>query len=206
MPVYVACEGTVDEAVLRRLLAEVGAAADRVYGRNGKDDLRRQVRGYNEAARRFPWVLLVDLNDEAECPPPLVEAWIPDPAPHLCFRVAVREVEAWLLADRERFARFLSVARTRLPADPEAVEDPKGTVVSLARRSRKRAIREDMVPRPGSGRATAPAYSSQLIQFVADRNHGWRPRVAAEGSDSLERCLRRLAELEASWRERLRGG
>jgi len=206
VPIVVACEGVVDEAILRRLLEEVGAEASRVYGRNGKEQLRRQIRGYNEAARRFPWVVLVDLNDEADCPPPLVEAWVPEPAPHLCFRVAVREVEAWLMADPERFARFLSVARSRLPAEPEGIEDPKETVVSLARRSRRRAIREDIVPRPGSGRTVGPAYSSQLIEFVADRDDGWRPGVAAENAESLDRCIRRLTGLEESWRERLEGG
>jgi len=206
VPFVVACEGVVDEAVLRRLLEEVGAEPARVYGRNGKEQLRRQIPGYNEAARRFPWVVLVDLNDEAACPPPLVQKWVPDPAPHLCFRVAVHEVEAWLLADSERFARFLSVGHTRLPADPEAVVDPKEKVVSLAQGSRNRAIREDMVARPGSGRAIGPAYASRLIEFVTDRESGWRPAVAAERSESLERCLRRLSELEASWRNTLKGG
>lgn len=37
-----------------------------------------------------------------------------------------------------------------------------------------------------------------------DREHGWRPGVAAEGSDSLERCLRCLLELEGPGPDGLR--
>jgi hypothetical protein len=36
-------------------------------------------------------------------------------------------------------------------------------VVELARYSRRRDIREDMVPRPGSGRSVGAAYTSRLI-------------------------------------------
>jgi hypothetical protein len=43
----------------------------------------------------------VDLDSDTGCAPPLCEQWIPGPAPFLCFRVAVREVEAWLMADAE---------------------------------------------------------------------------------------------------------
>lgn len=172
-------EGLVDEAVVRHLILEVGGRPHAVYGRNGKEHLRRQVQGYNHAARRQPWVVLVDLNAEAECAPPLVEDWVPDPAPHLCFRVAVREVEAWLLADAERMARFLSVPPARVPREPESLADPKRSLVDLARASRRRDIREDMVPRPASGRPIGPAYTSRLIEFARDPEAGWRPGVAA---------------------------
>jgi hypothetical protein len=190
-----AVEGLVDEAVLRRLLQDVETIPGNIFGKYGKSFLRQNIRRYNQSACHFPWVVLVDLNHEADCAPALCEAWLPNPAPHMCLRVAVREVESWLLADRERLARFLGIAVTRLPRDPEALEDPKRTVIALAAQSRRRDIREDMTPRPGSGRRVGPAYTSRLIEFVADRGSGWRPTVAAENADSLKRCLRRLKGL-----------
>jgi hypothetical protein len=87
----------------------------------------------------------------------------------MCFRVAVRETEAWLLADRERLARFLGISTSRIPLDPEAMDDPKSLMVDLARHSRRREIREDMIPRSGSGRNVGPAYVSRLIEFVAEK-------------------------------------
>jgi hypothetical protein len=113
----------------------------------------------------------------------------------MCFRVAVREIEAWLLADRERLAAFLGVKSARLPANPEEEPDPKRIIVELAQQSRRREIREDMAPRPGSGRQIGPAYSSRLIEFVSGSG-GWRPEVAARSSDSLRRCLSCLRKLK----------
>ena len=111
------------------------------------------------------------------------------------FLAAVRAVEAWLLADRESLATFLSVAASHIPREPEGVTDPKRAMVDLAMHSRRREIREDMVPRPRSGRTVGPAYTSRLIEFVMDTAAGWRPDVAARSSDSLSRCLRCLRQL-----------
>ncbi|MBI3697824.1 MAG: hypothetical protein HY238_23705 [Acidobacteria bacterium] len=187
----------MDEAVLRRVVEHIGVTIGPVYGRKGKELLRQRIGNYNQAARFSPWVVLVDLDQEAECAPPLKVAWLPNPAPKMCFRVAVREVEAWLLGDRERLADFLGVAVSRIPRDPEAEMDPKATMVELARRSRRREIREDMVPRPASQRDVGPAYTSRLIEFVLDGEISWRPDIASRSSESLRRCLacfRRLAE------------
>jgi hypothetical protein len=171
-----------------------GGELVRIYGKRGKPDLRQRVGAYNRDAVRSPWIVLVDLDRDADCAPPLRALWLPRPAPMMCFRVAVRAMEAWLLADREQLARFLSVPAARVPLAPEAVPDPKRAVVDLAIHSRRRAIREDMVPRVGSGRPVGPAYASRLIEFVEDH---WRPEIAAQSSDSLRRCCERVDELIA---------
>src|SRR4029077_20319304 len=94
-------------------------------------------------------------------------------------------------------ARFLSVNTSRVPQNPESVDFPKNTVIELARQSRRREIREDMVPRPGSGRAVGPAYTARLIEFVIGMSTGWRPEVAAQYSESLNRSLRCLHRIKA---------
>lgn len=187
-----AVEGIVDEAVARKLVHHVGALSGDVYGKNGKRSLLQKVPGYNNAARHSPWIVVVDLDRDADCAPPFRANCLPNPAPFMCFRIAVREVEAWLLADRERIASFLQVPLKTVPVDPESLNNPKETVVNLASRSRSRNIREDMVPRLGSGRSIGPAYSSRLIEFAANQ---WRPNLAAAQSSSLQRaiyCLKRL--------------
>jgi hypothetical protein len=190
-----AVEGILDEAVLRRLMAELGIVAGPVYGKNGKPFLLQRLDAYNQAARFNPWVILIDLDHDDECAPPFRKSCLPNPSPLLCFRIAVREVESWLLADRERLAKFLSVGVSRIPRNPEALDSPKSTMVDLARRSRRKDVRENMVPRSGSGRKSGPAYTSQLIEFVRDYKRGWRPRVAAKASDSLARCMSCLRQL-----------
>lgn len=190
-----AVEGLVDEAVVKRLIAEAGGEIGPIYGKAGKPRLKQRIIGYNNAAHRHPWIVLVDLDNDADCPPPLKATWLPDPASYMCFRIAVRAAEAWLLADRERFAAFFRVRSSDIPVAPESISDPKEVVIQLARRSRSRDIRQDMVPRPGSGRRIGPAYVSRLIEFVSDRQRGWRPDHAAQSSDSLRRCLVRIREL-----------
>lgn len=65
-------------------------------------------------------------------------------------------------------------------------------MIYLASRSRRRAIRMDMVPRQNSGRSEGPAYTSRMIEYVQDF---WRPEVAGKHAESLRRaitCLRRI--------------
>jgi hypothetical protein len=195
--VLAAVEGDADEAVLARLAETAGLAVGTVYGGKGKAYLKAKISHYNLAARHYPWIVLVDLDDDEDCAPDLTTSWLPQMAPLLCFRVAVRAVEAWLLADGERFSQFFSVPLSRIPPDVEAVRDPKAAVLALAQRSRRAAIREDMVPRAGSGRREGPLYTPRLIEFIQDASAGWRPEVAAGRSDSLGRCYRALRRLAA---------
>ena len=187
-----AVEGSLDEAVVDRLIRHVGQEPGTVYGKNGKPFLRDRIGGYNNAADHAPWVVLIDLDTEGECAPPVREAWLQHPAPQMCFRVVVRAIEAWLMADAERLAAFIGVARNKVPPDPEGLDHPKQAMVNLARLSRRRDVRQDMVPRQGSGRTEGPAYTSRLIEYATDR---WRPDVAVQHADSLGRavaCLQRL--------------
>jgi len=189
-----AVEGMVDEAVVRKLITQAGGQPGTIYGKNGKPFLRRHINSYNNAARHYPWIVLVDLDRDWECAPPLCNEWVPDPAPYLCFRVAVREIEAWLMADADSLAAFMSIAHSRIVPDPENLLEPKAEMVNLARHSRRRDIRVDMVPREGSGRPVGPAYTSRLVEYVERR---WRPEAAARRANSLRRaiiCLKRIIE------------
>jgi hypothetical protein len=107
--VTVAVEGSLDQAVVQRLIEEAGGVLGPVHGRKGKQYLRDGLNGFNNAARFSPWIVLVDLDEDAECAPELRQEWLPDPADHMLFRIAVREVEAWIFGDPERLSRFLRV-------------------------------------------------------------------------------------------------
>jgi hypothetical protein len=86
-----AVEGIVDEAVFRRLVQTVRAQTGPVHGKNGKQQLLARLAGYNRAARFSPWLVLVDLDREADCPPPFVAAKLPAPSELMCFRVGSQE-------------------------------------------------------------------------------------------------------------------
>lgn len=194
-PVNAAVEGIVDEAILKRIFLDAGVTLNRVYSAGGKANLLQRLPSYNHAARWQPWVVLIDLDQDAPCAPAARERWLPEVEPALCFRIAVRAVESWLLADPTSLANFLRVSIAQIPPQPEAEPDPKVAMVNLARRSRRSAIVQDMTPRPGSGRSVGPAYSSRLIEFASQH---WRPAVARENSDSLQRLFRCLASVTST--------
>lgn len=121
-----AVEGILDEAVFRRMVEDLEAMPGTVYGKLGKSFLLEKLQAYNRAARFSPWVILVDLDHDHDCAPPFKKSCLPNPAPFMCFRIAVREIESWLLADRERMAKFLDVNIHRIPHNPEELDSPKG--------------------------------------------------------------------------------
>jgi len=190
-------EGIVDEAVIRRVVEHVGLTCGTVYGKKGKAYLRKRLPQYNQAARFAPWLVVADLDQDAECAPDLVRMTLPNPAGEMRFRVAVRAIEAWLFADAENLAAFLGIPKVRIPSNPEAEMNPKATLVNLARRSRRRKIREDMVPREGSGGRVGPGYAGRLINFATTAGHLWRPEIALQHSDSLQRCMEALLTLKS---------
>lgn len=184
--VYLAVEDTLSEAVLRRLIA----AAHRdyevagCYGRQGFGYLKRNVARFNQAARHQPFLLLTDL-DRGACASALIREWLPEPRhQNFLFRVAVREVEAWLLGDRTGFASFLGISQNRIPRSPEALPDPKQALIEIARRSKHRKLRSAIVPARGTTSKQGPDYNGCLSRFVTD---DWDPDVAAEACDSLQR-------------------
>jgi hypothetical protein len=192
-PVSGAVEGVVDEAVVRVLLKHAGRITGAIYVQNGKPRLLAKLAGFNAAARFQPWLVLFDLNGDADCAPGFLGELAYQPARYMILRIAVRQIEAWLMADRERLARYLRISRDLIPRDPESELDPKQTMVNLARRSRDRHIRGDMVPTAQSGRKTGPNYAGRLIEFTTLE---WRPAAASECADSLNRCIQRLNEVD----------
>ncbi len=104
------------------------------------------------------------------------------------------------MADREELAEYLHVKVDTIPGNPEAIEKPKAQMLQIARRSRSRVVREDMLPRPSGGAKVGPLYSARMIEFATKR---WRPQVAAMASDSLRRSLQRISELIEAYRAHL---
>ena len=142
--------------------------------------------------RSRPVFLLTDLDSPSNCPPNLIQSWIKgSPNPGFFLRVAVMEVESWVLADRQAVAQFLSVPVSRISRQTDEVTAPKEHIVSLARGSRSRTIREALVPAPGSTAPVGNEYNPRLIEFVRE---SWDLARAASVSSSLKRTLDRLRQ------------
>jgi hypothetical protein len=190
----VATEDQLSETVAELLLAQTGnfSVAQRLR-RDGFGYLKRQCRSFDKVARNvMPVLLLTDL-DNAPCPPALIAAWLPN-APHrrLLFRVAVREVESWLIADRKAIADFLGVPLAKVPNNPDELPNPKQTLLGLVRRCKSRAIKKDILPADPGTSQVGLGYNDQLSRFVREQ---WKCTRAAKASPSLARavaCLERF--------------
>ena len=100
------------------------------------------------------------------------------------------EVESWIMADRSALARFLSIPVRRIPSNTDDIDNPKEFLVSLARRSNRRRLRDQLVPAPGATTArVGPEYNSRFSEFV--QTH-WDLERAAVVSPSLKKTLDRI--------------
>lgn len=199
IPVNLAVEDAVSEAVLRKALSHTGRgyAVGTVYGKGGFGYLRRTIDGWNRAAAGIPFIVLTDLDNHYRCPAELISDWLAVPLhENLLFRIAVREVESWILADKKNLAGFLSVPVTTIPDDVELLADPKTVLIGIARKSSARAVRDRIVPRQGSTATVGPDYNGCLIEFVRSN---WSPTNAAAHAPSLARALARFAEFHPVW-------
>jgi hypothetical protein len=133
-------------------------------------------------------MVLTDL-DRANCLVEFRDQWLaarPLPA-SLVFRIAVREVESWVLADHHAM-RELVGKKGVLPGAPDVLPDPKQTLLGLGKTAPK-SVRDDLIKtidgqlRPGVG------YNARLTHWI---NTAWSPERAAERSPSLARARIRI--------------
>lgn len=197
IPLNLAVEDRLSESVLRRVLDYVdrGYHIGTVYGRRGSGYLRKTISGWNSGAKWVPFLVLTDLDDII-CPRYLIESWLGNKLhPNLMLRIAVREVESWLLADGKNLSSYLSVGARLMPDDPDSLPDPKRVLINLAARSRSSGIRSLLVPKQGST-ATQGRDHNSLSIFV---NGTWDIDLARQKSPSLQRALEKLEVFEPTW-------
>lgn len=193
--VNLAVEDELSEHVLRVSLAQTGRAflVGAVHGRQGYGYLKKMLPAFQSAARGSTYIVMTDL-DNSPCAPDLIEDWFGCPIgkyperrhPNLLFRIAVRESESWVMADREGFASFLGISAHHIPEVTDTVADPKKLLLQLASKSRKRDLRDDLVPRPGDKRTIGPDYNGRLAEFL---HTSWRARRAETVSPSFHKAF-----------------
>ena len=190
-----AVEDILGEAVSTRILTSLGIVVSLRLGLKGKDYLRGKANSLNQTAKGFAVFMLTDQDSPNQCPPQLIQSWLRGTLhPHFFLRIAVMEVESWIMADRRGIAKFLSIPLSRIPADTDVITHPKEFLVSLARLSKKTQVRADIVPKPGATSKVGPGYNSRIGEFV--RTH-WNIQRASAVSNSLKRTLARLHTFSA---------
>jgi len=202
--VSIVVEDVLSEAILATILNVYGghkvAASYPVKSKwkdgvpqNGYGYIKKNLPAFNKAADDTPFVILVD-EDDRNCPPKTIADWLGGQPKHsnLIVRIASKEVEAWLLADKQGFSEFLSISDNKIPDNPETVEDPKALIVQLALRSKSSEIRHDIAPIRGGSATTGPYYTRALSGFARKQ---WNIGAAVQHSQSLKRAIADILRL-----------
>jgi hypothetical protein len=162
-----------------------------VFRANGFGNIKNRLENFRNASNVIPHIVMTDL-DTYSCPPDLLKDWCVGVLPaRMLMRIAVREVESWLLADRSGIANLIKVPVVKIPSLPDELPDPKQVLLNLARHSRSRRFVSEFVPATGSKAKHGPAYNQHLSRFAAQ---DWDSSRAALASPSLQRSMRRIKE------------
>lgn len=194
--VRLAVEGSTDVPVAERVLWDAGLRPTEPIITWGKTRLDALIPELNAAATGMNWLILRDLDHDADCPPALIAQLLVGSSrrPRLSLRIPVRAIESWLLADAEAFGSAFSIPRKHIPERPDGLENPKRSLVNACRRSRRREVQRAMTPHPRSGRQVGPQYTSRIVQFAVTQ---WDPKRAATRSPSLARTLTTFRRLRS---------
>ena len=161
----------------------------------GRSKIESKILGFNSACNSHPFFVIIDLDTDV-CAPCLLPRLFPNGKhPNLIFRVAVHEVEAWLLADAEAFSRHTGISVAKIPALPDELPDPKQTLINLVRAKARKPIKDAIVPKQGSTATIGRSYNEELSKYV---QLAWRPEVARQNSPSLDRAMVALESFRLS--------
>ena len=195
LTIYIAAEDRLGIATLERIIrSEIkNCEIQRILPSvrlSGNQPLRQRVQNFRKAALAgCYYIVLTDLDDGA-CPLELLEQWGVLPLPvNLLFRVAVREIEAWLLGDRSNMSKLLGIKPALVNAYPEQLLDPKAELIKLASKGNAK-IRKQLLPEKGAFGKIGPSYNDVLSAFIDTQ---WDYRSASLNVPSLHRFLGRLS-------------
>jgi len=181
------CEDDLSDYIMTKIIEFFSDKFElnNTYSRGGYGYLKANLKGFNQAAQVSPFFILTDL-DQYTCPPELLNEWMKFVKhPNLIFRIAEHEVESWLLADREGFSNFTGVHIQNIPVNPDMISDPKRRLFDIVRRSRKRSLREDIIPRNEFAKI-GPNYNERLFEYITDF---WDIDKAKRRSRSLQKTI-----------------
>ena len=189
--VILVVEDVLGEVISTKILEHFGIDIERKIVYEGKSYLQQKARSFNRTAYEECGIfMLTDLDSSDICPPTLIRSWIRGPLnPWFFFRIAVMEVESWIMADRDALSEFLSIPIHRVPRNTDNIPNPKEFLVSLARRCTQRRVREALVPARGANRVVGVRYNAMLSNFVHSQ---WNLERAASISPSLKRTVDRI--------------
>lgn len=200
--VYIAGEDEATKAVIIRLLRDYAPSLHVVGELPARgSQVKTKISNYNRLAGSIPVILLTDLDNEP-CGPisknKLLGAIVQEPK--FVINIAVDEVEAWLMADRDGFARYFGIPINQMPIStiqkmsgckplPEISVSVKSSWLfthSLMQNSTNAEKKAQVAVSPTDKNSKGKEYNTAVVPFI---QNVWNPEVARAASDSLNRMI-----------------
>ena len=197
---YILCEDILSKIVIEKILNQIFYDKNiliNAFGRQeGKGYIKKKINDINNSNAKLLFFVLVDLDNEI-CPSELISKWFKRPCrENLIFRIAVREIESWLLADAEGLSKFLNMDIINIVKEvqnPDELIDPKSKLLYLTNKCRKKELKEDIIRIDSDCFRQGPGYNSRLSEFVVNF---WNIERAITKSESLNRAISALKRIE----------
>jgi len=155
----------------------------------GFGPFKARIAALSKIAQRMPVFMVAD-GDQDTCVVRQRDAWMPKQHdPNLMLRLAVREAESWILADHEGFSAFAELSPALLPPLPDLIPNPKEALLHILTKSKRRVLRDEMLPDKRARAKTGLGYNMHLATFV---QFHWSAERACERSPSLARSISRV--------------
>ncbi len=201
MTLFIVSEDQLSEIVIQKMITRYKAFSNHniaSLGKQGRGYIQRKINDFNKQ-NRIPFFILADLDSD-ECAPGLIKKWMKGQINHnILLRFAVREVEAWLLADTKGFSNYTKLDHSLIIKEvdkPDKLTDPKGKLISLVDRSRNRVLKNDIVQKNNHSYKQGPGYNSRLSDYI---NNYWEIERAVASSDSFKRAVNSLVQFNKGY-------
>ncbi len=196
MDISIATEDILTEEAMVKIIASKDSLRIRSsLGKKGCGYLTSNLDKFNALANSHYVLLVLDLDNKNDLQEfkNNIEGQIRNKDEKLKIIVPVREVESWLLADREGLSKFLAVSKDKIDREPELLLDPKEKIINLARQSRDSNIKKGIPPKQGAAAKMGLSYNTLLSSFI--REH-WDISRAFELSQSLRETISFIDEIQ----------
>jgi len=172
-------------------------------------EMKSKIPMFNKLAQTTPVVLLSD-QDTEDCAPKakkILLNTVGKPADNFIVNIAVDEAEAWLYADRDGFATYLSIEMNKMPVskpfkfggprERKEMDTPCKTSFHLTHfliKESKDVEKQKQLLVEGSSKCKGKEYNSALIPFIKEK---WNIEAARLNSYSLDGMIRRVSKLNS---------
>ncbi len=164
--------------------------------KNGNGAIKKMTSSFLNMAALGQYTLILTDLDQEPCAPEIIRQWffpskdmkiLPT---EVIFRIAIRAIESWVLADRKAFADFMGIPMANFTDSPDDLPRPKQYLLNTIRSKGKKKWHQEMLPKNNA--SIGSMYNEKICNFIKEK---WSAQRAARVSPSLSRTINTLCNL-----------